>query len=105
MEPTIDIYLVREGQDPNAYKTVYLTLPVTADTPSQLGMSKSKRSDGPARFNVDLPKTPLDAVREPRVAVARLDKRAATALGLKEGFYPLTMTVDAVRKLKAQRGQ
>src|SRR5436305_4165499 len=100
MEPTVDVFLIQEGRDPNPSGKAYLAGPV-AESVAVLGLSDKLEyhpSEMPPRFGSP---SPIDGMRSARYVVARIDKQAAHALHLPEGFYVLEKTVAEICELKS----
>ena len=100
MEPTVDVFLIQEGRDPNPSGKAYLAVPV-AESVAVLGLSDKLEyhpSEMPPRFGSP---SPIDGMRSARYVVAKVDKLAAKALRLREGFYVLEKTVTEICELKS----
>jgi hypothetical protein len=100
MDPTVDVFLIQEGRDPNPSGKAYLTVPV-AKSVAVLGLSDKLEYhplEMPPRFGSP---SPIDGMRSVRYVVARIDKLAAHTLRLPEGFYVLEKTVAEICELKS----
>ena len=100
MEPTVEVFLIQEGRDPNPSGKAYLAVPV-AESKAVLGLSDKLEyhpSGMPPRFGSP---SPIDGMRSVRYVVAKVNKLAAEALRLREGFYVLEKTVAEICELKS----
>jgi hypothetical protein len=100
MEPTVDVFLIQEGREPNPSRKAYFIVPV-AKAVAVLGLSDKLEyhpSEMPPRFGSS---SPIDGVRSARYVVAKVDKVASDTLGLREGFYVLEKTVAEICELKS----
>ena len=100
MEPTVEVFLIQEGRDPNPSGKAYLAVPA-AESVAALGLSNKLEyhpSEMPPRFGSS---SPIDGMRSARYVVAKVDKLAAETLRLPEGFYVLEKTVAEMCELKS----
>jgi hypothetical protein len=100
MEPTVDVFLIQEGREPNPSGKAYFAVPV-AQSVVMLGLSDKLEYhplEMPPRFGSP---SPIDGMRSARYVVAKVNKLAADTLGLREGFYVLEKTVAAICELKS----
>ena len=100
MEPTVDVFLIQEGPDPNPSGKAYLVVPV-AESVALLGLSgklEHHPSEMPLRFGSP---SPIDGMRSARYVVSKVNKLAAEKLRLREGFYVLKKTVAEICELKS----
>src|ERR1700682_1134714 len=100
MEPTVDGFFIQEGRHPNPSGKAYLAVPV-AEAVAVLGLSDKLEyhpSEMPPRFGSP---SPIDGMRSARYVVAQVEKLAAYALRLQEGFYVLEKTVTEICELKS----
>jgi hypothetical protein len=100
MEPTVDVFLIQEGPDPNPSGKAYFTVPAAVSV-AVLGLSDKLEyhpSEMPPRFGTP---SPIDGMRSARYVVAKVNKLAADTLGLREGFYVLQKTVAEICELKS----
>ena len=100
MEPTVEVFLIQEGRDPNPSGKAYLAVPV-AESVAMLGLSDKLEhhpSEMPPRFGSP---SPIDGMRSARYVVAKVNKLAAETLRLREGFYVLKKTVAEICELKS----
>ena len=100
MEPTVDVFLIQEGREPNPSGQAYFVVPV-AESVAVLGLSDKLEYhpvEMPPRFGSP---SPIDGMRSARYVVAKVNKLAAETLGLREGFYVLQKTVAEICALKS----
>ena len=100
MEPTVEVFFIQEGGDPNPSREAYLTVPA-AGSRAVLGLSDKLEyhpSEMPPRFGSP---NPIDGMRSARYVVAKVNKLAAEKLRLREGFYVLKKTVAEICELKS----
>jgi hypothetical protein len=99
MEPTVDVFFIQDGGDPNPSDKAYLAVPV-AESRAMLGLSDKLEyhpSEMPPRFGSP---TAIDGMRSARYVVARVNEQAAEILRLRSGFYVLEKTVTEIFELK-----
>jgi hypothetical protein len=100
MGPTVDVFLIQEGREPNPSGKAYFAVPV-AQCVAVLGLSDKLEYhplEMPPRFGSP---SPIDGMRSARYVVAKVNKLAADTLGLREGFYVLDKTVAEICELKS----
>jgi hypothetical protein len=99
MEPTVDVFFTQEGREPNSSGKAYFVVPVV-ESVAVLGLSDKLEyhPEMPPRFG---PPSSIDGMRAVRYVVAKVNKRAAETLHLREGFYVLEKTVTEMCELKS----
>jgi hypothetical protein len=95
----VELYLVPEGEHDTYSRDPFLILPEEVAL-KKLRLNSRVYSRQGLTFNLEQAKN-LNGVREPRVAVAKLDLNAAAVFRVQPGYYALKNSLHEIRLLKS----